>query len=361
MQQELRAVPLFRAWTPIRSDGDPICGHLNWFEHAGQMTVEDLGRLRGFRPDDICYLSSTEPAQLMALVRWMKGLPPEQRPHCVLEFGSDPGIDVEPGARPDQYVMQLRDYRLDPRPMFYRFAARFLQDDDLARFHMITFNAGTSAVYTQLLGKPVGALPLPQFSNAQIINRAGRRPITVAALRHQRPDKGYHLMPQIARLLLAYEPEVRLLIHNCIPEQMPQVQAELRAHAAVEPRVTLNGQIAGPALWRSLLDQSDVILCPYEPKRYAASYSAVAAEAVACGIPLVVPARTSLSRLLADFGQPGEAFETFDPPGIVAATRRVVADFDAFAGKAAAAAERWIATMGVTNMVSGLLALCQQD
>jgi hypothetical protein len=83
----------------------------------------------------------------------------------------------------------------------------------------------------------------------------------------------------------------------------------------------------------------------------------VATEALANAIPLIVPAGTSLSRLLDNYGGPGTTFERYDPAGIVAATRRALADFDAVATVAAAAAARWNATMGVPRMVDALLGL----
>jgi hypothetical protein len=82
----------------------------------------------------------------------------------------------------------------------------------------------------------------------------------------------------------------------------------------------------------------------------------VATEALANAIPLVVPARTSLSRLLDRYGGPGTAFEAYTPTSIVAATRQAIADFDTIAARAEAAAGQWNATMGVENMVSALLA-----
>jgi glycosyltransferase involved in cell wall biosynthesis len=356
LKAELNAVPLCRAHTYWQTDGDPISGWLNAFDISARVTEEDLRRLQGINADDILYLNSAQPAQFMALIRWSHALPQDRRPHIVLEFGTDPGVDVEATNEPGKFNLRLHDYRVDPRAMFYRFAARQITDQDLARFHMRTFDTGSSAIYTTLPGRPVGVLPLPQFARAAVTSRVGRRPATVSVLGHQRPDKGYHLMPEIARLLLAHEPEIRLVIHNGAPDGMPQVQKELRAHAAVETRLTLNEETAGPALWAELLQGSDVILCPYEPARFVASYSAIATEAVAHAIPVVVPKGTSLSRLVDGFGGPGTAFERYEPASIVAATRRALADFDALAGRAAAAAERWSATMGVSNMVAALLA-----
>jgi hypothetical protein len=358
LRAELNAVPFFRAYTYSQTDGDPVSGWLNCFDTAVRATVEDLRRLQGVTADDVVYLNSAQPAQFLALVRWSRSLPMAQRPHIVMEFGTDPGVDVEfgTGSEAGKFTLRLRDYRNDPRAMFYRHAACQLTEPDLARFHMVTFDPAASAIYALLLGRPVGVLPLPQFAHAAVASRVGRRPVTVSVLGHQRQDKGYHLMPQVARLLLAHEPDIRLLIHNGAPDLMPRVQQEMRAHAAVETRLSLNEETAGPDLWEDLLSRSDLILCPYEPARFVASYSAVATEALANGIPVVVPAGTSLSRLLDTYGGPGTAFLTYDPAGIVTATRRALADFDGFAARAMVAAERWNATMGVRNMVSALLA-----
>jgi hypothetical protein len=61
--------------------------------------------------------------------------------------------------------------------------------------------------------------------------------------------------------------------------------------------------------------------------------------------------------MLEEFGSPGCAFESYTVESIVAATRSVLADFDGFAARALTAARQWNATMGVKNMVGGLLAL----
>lgn len=359
LRDELHVIPAFRSFTYWAHDNDPWAGWLNTFDSASRLTVEDLGRLQGIVADDLVYFNSAQPIQLMAAIRWFQSLPAERRPHVVVEFGTDPGVDVVPGATPAQIVVNPRDYRVEPRPMFYRFAANQLTEADLTRFHMVTFDRLSSQIFAYVLGKPVGVLPLPQFTRDNLTSRAGRRPITVAVLGHQRKDKGYQLMPLIARLLLAHEPDIRLLIHNGAPNEMPQVQQELRAHAAVETRIVLDEETAGAEKWNSLLAASDLILCPYDPARFLASYSAVATEAVANAIPLVVPAGTSMEALLARFGNPGTIFSAWTPESIVAGVRAALADFDSVAERALAASGQWNATMGVGNMVTSLLAYCQ--
>jgi glycosyltransferase involved in cell wall biosynthesis len=359
LRAELNAIPVFRAYTYWQTDGDPLAGWLNVFERSSRATAQDLARLVEVGVDDLFYLNSAQPAQFHAMVQWAQSMPIDRRPHMVIEFGTEPGVDVVSTGNDGQMTIRTRDYRADPRPMFYRFAAGQLSDDDLPKFHLATFDPMASRLFSVVLGKPVGVLPTPQFTRGTVVSRTGRRPITVAVLGHQRPDKGYHLMPAIARLLLAEEPEIRLLSHSGGPDIMPTVQKELRDIAAHEPRLMLDERTADAAAWDALLRASDLILCPYDPARYRGSYSAVATEAVANGIPMVVPTATSMSDLLGRFGDPGTCFDAWTPEAVVAATRRALAEFDTIAARAAAAGAIWGATMGVGHMVDALLAYSQ--
>jgi glycosyltransferase involved in cell wall biosynthesis len=355
LQVELKAIPLFRVFTYWQTDGDPVCGWLNAFDTAARATQEDLARLRGITADDVLYLNNAQPPQFLGLVKWWQSLAREQRPHAVLEFCTEPGVDVEPSGQPGALELRLRDYRTDPRAMLYRFAARHLEDQDMPRFHLRTLERGISAVYAALLQRPVGVLPSPQSAQIAVTSRAARYPITVSVLGHQRPDKGYHLMPRVARMMLTDVPDIRLLVHNGAPDEMRQVQEELRVHATAESRLTLNEQTAGPELWAELLARSDLVLCPYDPAVFAARTSGVMSDAISLGIPVVVPAATALARLFMSFGEPGTVFDRYEPSSIVAATRQALANFDVIAGRAVAAAEQWKASMGVGNMVSALL------
>ena len=168
----------------------------------------------------------------------------------------------------------------------------------------------------------------------------------MAVLGHQRPDKGFQLMAEIAAALLATRSDIRVLAHNGDPAFMPEAQECMRQLARADSRVTLDETIAGPEHWARLLDQSDLVLCPYHPRIFAARYSAVAYESVANGIPLVVPARTSLAALLREFGEPGTTFDAFTAGSVVEAAHRALDEFDRYAERAWAASEQWSRTRG---------------
>lgn len=115
----------------------------------------------------------------------------------------------------------------------------------------------------------------------------------------------------------------------------------MRELAKTDGRVTVDERAADGELWQSLLAETDLMLCPYNPVRYMASYSAVTVEALAHGIPIVGPANTSISRFAVDNGGGIATFDEYAARAIAEATQRAVQNFDSLAETAFSAAEKW--------------------
>ncbi len=353
LAEELGAVPHFRWWTYGSPDADPIAGWLTSFMRVATETAQDLTRLPALGRDDILYLNSSQPPQLMALLQWLRALPPEQRPHVMTEFGTGPGLDYELVA--EGMRVMTRDPRQDPRAVLYRFCAGLIPGLELSRLHLFTFDKMSSQLYSYLLNMRVGVLPLPHAASAPAVNRVGRRPTTISVLGHQRPEKGFALVPEIVEQVLGQRPEVRFLVHNGAPDNMPPTQERLRALARQFPQLELDERVASPVDWQGFLDRSDLILCPYPVWNFAAAYSAVAAEAVAGGIPLVVPASTTLSQMLAQYGGGGTMFSEHQPAAIAAAVVAALDKLDDLTHLSTIGSRQWHQTMGARNMVGALL------
>jgi glycosyltransferase involved in cell wall biosynthesis len=346
LSSELGVSPLFRIHTYRK---------LIWlsdFELFARCTFEELERLPGIQASDVVYMVSTTPVQLMAVTQWLQHLAADRRPTVVVEIG-DTGLVASNGQAGLTFAMP--DARNNPRPTLFRHAADRLPA--IARLHFITFDRTLSEAVNFLLARPVRTLPLPYRAVTALRNRAGAKPIVVAILGHQRGEKGLLHLPEIAATLLRARPDVRLQIQNVAPEGAPKAQQELRKLAANSDRLILYQQPAGRTLWPQLLEQSDLILCPYYPNRYIASFSAVASEALANGIPVVVPAATTLEKLLEECGRPGVAFDNFEPKLIVDATVHALNQFDRYATLAYNAAMKWPDQRGPTRLVDGLLTL----
>lgn len=356
LKAEFKAHSLFRIYTYGQYDWDPVIAFLKSFELASRVTLEDLQRIGGLEPGDIVYMNWAWPAQLMALAQWARSFSATQMPTIVAEVGADPGLEP-PAYEAQPGLATIRDPRIDPRALLYRYAALEISPKLADRVRLVAFDRVTSGAFSGLLGKRVSTLPMPYSATTIVRNRARTRPITISVLGHQRPEKGFALMPDVAAGLLHTRTDIRLLIHNAKPDQMAMPQEQLRQLAANDPRILLEETVAGPKLWPSLLERSDLTLCPYDPKIYAFSHSSVACESLANGIPLIVPARTALAAQLGHFGAPGLGFEAFTADAVMTAVSKLLDDFDSYAELAQTAAARWAKTMGPVRTADALLAL----
>lgn len=353
LQAELQARPHFRCFTYWNSDGDPVSGWLNAFHVALEATEQDLNSISGLRQDDILYFNSARPAQLLALAKWAvaKG---DDRPRVVVELFDDPGILFNDG--PGSGFRKI----VDNKAVLWRYVASQLPKGGLPRFDLVTFNSQLSSVYRAVLEQDVGVLPVPQGTRVHPVNRVGRRPLTVGVLGHQREEKGYALVPALAMLLTASHPESRLLIHNSAPGQMAETQQQMRAVAAGNPRIILDERAVGADAWQELLDRTDLMVCPYDPELYAMKYSGVAVEGLANGIPLVVPANTTLSKVLRDYQDAGLTYARQTPDSIAAAVAEALNGYDDLADRAFKASAQWADAMGAGNLIQSMIDLTRR-
>jgi len=334
----------------------PYSAWRDWLTGFGtftRITCEDLFRLPALEAEDIVFATSAQPVQLSALIKWRRILPPDRRPTLVVE-SSITGLVARRGS--DRLHISMPDPVIDPIAALFRYVARQLPRESGARFHFTTFSPTSTELFNALLQYPVRTLPLPYRAVAPLRNRAGTAPPVVAVLGHQRLAKGYDRLPEIVQELLRLRPNIRLLVQNVVPSDSPQTEQALRDIAASSDRVVLVERPLGRTGWPQLLEMSDIILCPYRPEYYL-GFSAVLAEALANGIPVVVPAGTPMEALLVEYGGPGTAFDRFEPASIAAATGRALDQFDHFAALAHAAGLRWPETRGPARMVEELMSL----
>jgi hypothetical protein len=304
--------------------------------------------------DDIVFATSAGPVQLAALTKWRHSLSPEHLPTVVVESVVT-GLAVQKGL--DRLHISMPDPRADPTAALFHYVGRRLPRGQRARFHFITFAPIATELFKMILQYPARTFPAPYRAVGPLRNRAGARPIRVSILGHQRLEKGYDRLPEIIRAVLRLKYDIRVLVQCVDPRGPSEIRRALRAIADCCDRVILEETPAGEARWAQLLEMSDLILCPHRAEYYVAGFSAVVAEALANGIPLVVPAGTAMEVLLTAHGRPGDTFERFEPATIAEATGRVIDRFDHFAGVAHRVALRWPKTSGPVRLVEELVSL----
>ena len=352
LQRELGATPLFH-FTPYgHSDGDPICGWLNAFDVGSRAAFSDLSKLPRVTADDIVFIGTVNPPMLLGVAQWIGSMAPGDRPHVVMELGTDCGLDQAPGI--DQPVT-TRDPRVDPRAAFYRFSARYIPKNAKDRFRLFYVDAHHAELFSDLLDYPVGTLPFYQTASGPLKNRSGRRPVVISVLGHQQTSKGYQLMPDIISNVLRQNGDCQFRIHNSRPAQMAETQATIHEIASREPKVTIDERAVSLETWAGLLSEADLLLCPYSPNFYSIAPSGLACEAIANAIPLIGPAGTTLDRLIREYAGCGVVFDGFDSNAVVKAILTALVDYDRYADLAYAAAVKWAGVNGPSFVVDRIL------
>jgi len=356
LRAELGVLPLLRTYIYYLSDGDPLAGWLNAFEQVSHVTRQDMARITGVTAEDIVYIASAFPGQLMGAIRWLGDLPPHNRPLVLVDLLSHPGIEVRHEA--PGYVFRPR--REDPRAMLYRYAAQFIARSKIERLVVAYADRVGADIYSKVLGVAVTPLPSAFEAVTRRRNRAGCDPFNLAFLGSQRnEEKGYHLVPELVVGLLQSHPTIRIRVHNSCPGNFPAASDAVRKLAAVEPRMVLDERAVDLPDWAQLLDTTDLMVCPYSHEIYEFMSSGVHAEAIANAIPSVVPAGTALSRALQEFGGGGTTFERFESSSILTATRHALDHFDQYAENAWAGSNTWLLNCGPARLVDTILKLSQ--
>jgi glycosyltransferase involved in cell wall biosynthesis len=359
MQHELNAVPLFRAnpynqyWPEHETAPDPICGWLKNFEIIWQATVWDLSQLKLPSQNDVIYWNSAFPAQLTALAHWLGSLPEDRRPRAVVELNLDSGAILKNEGGKEYF--EIPDPPVNEKPFLWRYAGMLLRDPKIrSHIKLINFESSTIPAYKYLLRESVETWNPPFCPSGNVQARVGKRAFAVGILGYQREEKGFTLVPELAKRLLSERQDIALLVHNAEPAFMWKTQLELRELAAREDRLVLmEGAI--PDRWMETVNSCDLILCPYDPVAFKTRCSGMLNESLASGIPVIVPANTSLSRMFAEFKSPGAIFEEWTVESIAASVNCVLNNYDEHAQKAFEASEKWAKECGVEGLASNII------
>lgn len=289
----------------------------------------------------LVYFNSVLAPQFAAIGKWLSGFSADAAPRVAIEFGAPSG------ASSGGWFAQFADQ--------YRSAACNYRSLGQERLLLFSFDAAASVEYAQLLQLPVDVLPTVHRTSGPVRRRRrGPRGLTLGFLGQQRAEKGVNLLPDLILALLRADPTLRVLVHDGDATERP-IAAVIRRLAKQEPRVEYLQRPADPVLWRDLLMRTDLMVLPYDPARYKASYSAVAVEAVSAGIPLVVPSGTTLERMALEYQKSTCSFDTWDANSISVAVERALREFDDMAAKAQVGAEAWNRRNGAPAFVDRLL------
>jgi len=149
----------------------------------------------------------------------------------------------------------------------------------------------------------------------------GGRALTVSVMGDFRHEKGSLQVVDALRGMAQQRPDTRFFVQVRRAEEADALRRQLQ-HCA--PNVLLD-VVVGPVSAERYADQllrSDIAFLPYSWQRYAIRTSGVFAEALACGLPVVVPDNTWMSDQLAQGHGAGETFAEWAPQAMSGALLR---------------------------------------
>lgn len=171
-------------------------------------------------------------------------------------------------------------------------------------------------------------------------------PFTVAALGAGRADKGFAILPEVARVLVGIAPEVVLRV------QMPErgFLSELSALRALPNVVLLESRLSDDEYERELV-RAHALIMPYDKERYSMRGSGVLVDALIGGRPFIATEGTTL----ADEGaNSGAGLSANSAVGFARAVIQLRQAYPAVLGAAQGGAAAQIALMRNGSLLSAL-------
>jgi glycosyltransferase involved in cell wall biosynthesis len=271
--------------------------------------------------------------EVAALARWAASIPGDRMPWFLVLFLSDRWN--RQGARPEE-------------PVEIETAARALAQ--LAppiqqRFVLSAATPGLARELSRRLRQPVSPTPahlnyqgLDAIASARALRPLPARP-ALGFLGGARPEKGFGRVADIVAACRT-RTNARFVIQAYDEGLEPAKLQRLHALGA-DPDVLMFDHPLDRQTHSGVLAQVDAVVCPYERLNYKQRNSAIFSEAIAAGLPGVVPSGTWLAEQI-EFGRAaGVVYTADDAGGIADAIARCVADLDALTRAAANCAGPW--------------------
>jgi glycosyltransferase involved in cell wall biosynthesis len=301
---------------------------------------EQLDRRAGV--NDCVLITVSTQLEAHALTRWVTELPSVQKPWVVILFLSDRWNR----SGQAEYERQIAEFRK------LRAAISSLSAMDAHRVIFLTLTARLAAELTSLLGTAVCVAPLPMpYAEPQEYVAAklpSARP-RVAVLGGMRAEKGSHLIPEIIRACRARVP-VEFLVHIA-NNTLTADELKRLAPIAHEPNVTVIDRPMTRTEYYSAVASADLGVFPYEVIPYRQRTSAVFAEMVAFGKPVVATRGTWLAEQIEAGRAAGTIFDDLEPELITEAIARCVSELTQLTRSAQALSSAWRGTVSLPAFI----------
>jgi glycosyltransferase involved in cell wall biosynthesis len=352
--EAIPAVRLFRA-SPYVESGDPLDSSLpnasleDRIKYWKQIFLEDLENLNAHEitRTDVILVHSFRHIQLQAIGEWFRCRFTDNGPRLVLLHTID----------------SLWDYGgccLLPNATFYGNALKLFEPLEPDDFTLGAANEMLCRELQLVTNIPSSVHPMPcsrPNSVAFAAPLAGLGSICISSLGASRPEKGFHLLPEVVSQAVEADPRISFLIQisQIVADRDRVVVDRLANLAESTPKLKLVCQDLTLQEHLCHIKSSAIVLLPYDPNRYYARGSNILGEALMLGIPVVVPAGSSLERDYNRYGTGGAVFDRYSPASIVRAILYAANTLNQQLGSSRIASDIWHSKNGIDKFMRYVL------
>lgn len=345
---EMQALAAFRLCPSSRTSTDPLCGPTKSYLDVSQVIGEDLAAVEGVSRDDLVVFDASSPAAVTGLTRWMQARGREC-PRVVVTLHNAAGVTGRKHP-----AGNIEAVPIGPEAGLYRLAGLSIPAAVSQRLAFVTTYDCYATIYTELLRHPVRRVPHPVAAVASRRPREAGSPVVVGFIGAQQPRKGFGLVPEIARRLLQTSLPLSILVQDSFAG-MREPLAALNALASNEPRLTVQTGPVDRQGWQAILDECDLLVAAYDQDFFRVNGSGIVTDALANGIPIVVPAETTLAALLHQHGCGTATFPCSTAEAVSQAVAEAVKRYDAHRDAAERGRTSWAAANGPVSAARGVL------
>lgn len=304
---------------------------------VGGRYAADLATMNIGNPD-LVFVPTARPAEVYGLAEWLRQS--GARPIVALNF-----MIADPGS---QRAGVLESYRLAFEHL-YRIVPP-------GRVILSSSAAALAEAVAGLAGQEVAVYPMPKFvPDPTGIARPPNPVPVIGVLGNFNADQRGAIMAQVASIAAQRDLACRFLVQG--PWQVVRTDfAAAYLALCAAPNVELILTELDFDGYFSALFACDIVMLPYDAKRYATMTSGIFAEAVAFGKISIVPEGTWMSHNIDAGRGAGVSFDGLRPEILVGAIERVLNQLDPLQERARAAATVWRKTDGLGAFVDRLLA-----
>lgn len=237
--------------------------------------------------------------------------------------------------------------------------ARSLDSD---RLHFYADTDELAEESKMIYKRPLVCLPIPHTKPPLPESASEHQPLRILYVGDARFEKGYHHLPSIVDdlwddYIRPGKVEFVIQSHGYTPltgdQQINEAREQLKQFPADKVRL-IHEPLDSSGYW-SLLKSGSIFLLPYNRESYESRSSGVAIEALALGLPIVVPQGTWMARQLAGLGEaaPGIAYSGI--PEAAAALRKVVDEYPQYRRDARSSAAWWYERHNASRLIEILV------